>query len=122
MRGVGLFWWAQVRSEVPSMRESLMGALRAQTAVPLPEVSVITDGGNGVQHLHRLLPGKVHSILDWFHISMRVRYLEQIVSGLRAGSETESQVKRLLAKKCPSYAGTSGTRALRRLTRSFGAS
>ena len=72
--------------------------LRARTAAPFPEMSVITDGGNGVQHLHRLLPGKVRSILDWFHISMRVRYLEQIVSGLRAGSETESQVKRLLAK------------------------
>jgi hypothetical protein len=50
-----------------------------------------------VQHLHRLLPGRVRSVLDWFHISMRIRYLEQIVSGLRAGSATESQAKRLLA-------------------------
>ncbi len=89
--------FAWVRSEVTSIQESLTGALRAKT-VSFPEMSVITDGGNGVQHLHRLLPGKVRSILDWFHISMRVRYLEQIVSGLRAGSETECQVKRLLAK------------------------
>lgn len=62
--------------------ENLTDVLRAKTAAPMPQVSVITDGGNGVQHLHRLLPGKVRSILDWFHISMRVRYLEQIVAGL----------------------------------------
>ena len=80
------------------MQESLTGALRAQTAASLPETSVITDGGNDVQHLHRLLPGRVRSILDWFHISMRVRYLEQIVSGLRAHSDTEFHVKRLLAE------------------------
>lgn len=29
------------------------------------------------------------SVLDWFHISMRVRHLEQIVKGMRARMETE---------------------------------
>ena len=72
--------------------------MRAKTAAPAPEVTVITDGGNGVQHLHRLLPGKVRSILDWFHVSMRVRYLEQIVAGLHNRSETELYTKRILAE------------------------
>ena len=35
-------------------------------------------------------------ILDWFHISMRVRYLEQIVRGLLARSETEHYTKKAL--------------------------
>ena len=50
------------------MQERLTAVLRTKTAAPTPEVTVITDGGNGVQHLHRLLPGKVHSMLDWFHV------------------------------------------------------
>jgi hypothetical protein len=48
-----VFSW--VRSEVASMPESLTDVLRAKTAAPMPEVSVITDGGNGVQHLHALV-------------------------------------------------------------------
>jgi negative regulator of replication initiation len=91
-----VFSW--VRSEVASMPENLIDVLRAKTAAPMPQVSVITDGGNGVQHLHRLLPGKVRSILDWFHISMRVRYLEQIVAGLLQRTETEHYAKRLLGE------------------------
>ena len=59
---------------------------------------MITDGGSGVQHLHRLLSGRVRSILDWFHVSMRVRWLEQIVSGLHNNSETEDYTRRLLAE------------------------
>lgn len=90
--------FAWVRSEGGPMQERLMAVLRTKTTAPTPEVTVITDGGNGVQHLHRLLPGKVHSVLDWFHVSMRVRYLEQIVAGLCNRSETERYAKRALAE------------------------
>lgn len=90
--------FAWVRSEGGPMQERLAAVLRTKTAAPTPEVTVITDGGNGVQHLHRLLPGKVRSILDWFHVSMRVRYLEQIVAGLQNRSETELYAKRILAE------------------------
>ena len=72
--------FAWVRSEGGPMQERLAALMRAKTAAAAPEVTVITDGGNGVQHLHRLLPGKVRSILAWFHVSIRVRYLEQIVA------------------------------------------
>jgi hypothetical protein len=90
--------FAWVRSEAGSMQERLMSVLRAKTIAPEPQVSVITDGDTGVQHLHRLLAGRVRSILDWFHVSMRVRWLEQIVSGLDNHSETEYYTKRLLAE------------------------
>ena len=61
-------------------------------------MTVITDGSNGVQHLHRLLPGRVRCVLDGFHVSMRVRWLEQIVAGLRDRTEAEHCTKRLLAE------------------------
>jgi hypothetical protein len=67
--GARPYVFAWVRSEAGSMQERLMSVLRAKTAAPKPQVAVITDGGNGVQHLHRLLPGRVRSILDWFHVS-----------------------------------------------------
>ena len=35
-------------------------------------------------------------LLDWFHISMRVRYLEQIIRGLLPRSETEQYTKKAL--------------------------
>lgn len=90
--------FAWVRSEATSMQEQLTGVLRVKNSTQMPRVAVITDGGNGVQHLQRLLPGKVRPILDWFHISMRIRYLEQIVGGLRDRSETERYAKRFLAE------------------------
>jgi len=39
--------------------------------------------------IYRRLPFPTQPILDWFHISMRVRYLEQIAGGLMARSDTE---------------------------------
>ena len=43
-------------------------------------------------------PFPVTPVLDWFHISMRVRYLEQIAKGLHTKSETEHHTKSLLSK------------------------
>jgi hypothetical protein len=90
--------FAWVRSQGGPMQERLTSLLRSRTAAPAPQVTVITDGGNSVQHLHRLLPGNVHCVLDWFHVSMRVRYLEQIVAGLCNGSDTERYTKRVLTE------------------------
>jgi hypothetical protein len=45
-----------------------------------PRISFITDGANGLQAIARQLRFPTKPILDWFHISMRVRYLEQIDS------------------------------------------
>ena len=38
-------------------------------------------------------------VLDWFHISMRVRYLEQIIKGMRASTETEKAARRVLISR-----------------------
>jgi hypothetical protein len=45
------------------------------------------------------LPFPATPILDWFHISMRIRYLEQISKGMQARSETETHTKNLLHRQ-----------------------
>lgn len=57
---------------------------------------MITDGANGLQKIYSQFPFTSEPVLDWFHISMRVRYLEQIARGMRATSETEDMAKRVL--------------------------
>jgi hypothetical protein len=81
-----------------------------QSGASQSRLTVITDGANSLQNIYRRLPFPTQPILDWFHISMRVRYLEQIASGLTAGSETEWATKRLLI-------GTSGQAAVVLLAR-----
>jgi hypothetical protein len=45
------------------------------------------------------LPSSSTPVLDWFHISMRVSYLEQIIKGMRARSETEKSARRVLISR-----------------------
>jgi hypothetical protein len=90
--------FAWVRSEIPSTPERVAAIVKAQSGAEKPRLCVITDGANGLQNIHRLLPYDATPILDWFHISMRVRYLEQIVTGLRPKSETEHCTKKLLGE------------------------
>lgn len=99
--------FAWVRGEVSSIAERVSAVVQARTGLAQPRLSVITDGGNGIQNIHRSLSFAVTPILDWFHISMRVRYLEQIVTGLRPQSETERCTKKLvdeyIGKLCWSF-------------------
>jgi hypothetical protein len=96
--GVKPYVFAWVRSEVPSTTDRVAALARAQTGEVRPQLSLITDGANGIQRIHRQLPFPAKPILDWFHISMRVRYLEQIIGGLWPRSETERCAKKLLAE------------------------
>ena len=58
-----------------------------------------TDGANGLQSIADRLPFLCTPVLDWFHISMRVRYLEQIVKGMRAKTETEKAARGVLISR-----------------------
>ncbi|MFM0077621.1 ISKra4 family transposase [Paraburkholderia sediminicola] len=88
--------FACVRSELPDLTERLASLVQTHAGTPHPRLSVITDGANGIQSIYRQLPFSATPILDWFHISMRVRYLEQIVRGLLPRSGTEQYTKRAL--------------------------
>jgi len=76
---VGVLFWG--RSEVPGLHEGLDSLVQTQAGTSTTRLSVITDGANGIQST---IAGSVCAtpILDWLPISMRVRYLEQIVRGL----------------------------------------
>ena len=88
--------FACVRSELPDVAQRLTSLVQTHSGTSHPRLSVITDGANGIQNIYRQLPFTATPILDWFHISMRVRHLEQIVRGLLAQSETEQYTKKAL--------------------------
>ena len=58
-------------------------ALRAKGWLPGRDVVVLSDGDPAlVESVRSAADGKVTHILDWFHISMRVRHVEQALAGL----------------------------------------
>lgn len=91
--------FAFVRNKLPDIAERLTAFVRAASGTDRPRLSVITDGSNGLQSIADRLPFSCTPVLDWFHISMRVRYLEQIVKGMRASTETEKAARRVLISR-----------------------
>lgn len=88
--------FACVRGELPDLTERFASLVQTHAGTAHPRLSVFTEGANGTQSICRQLPFGATPILDWFHISMRVRYLEQIVGGLLPRSETEQHTKKAL--------------------------
>ena len=88
--------FAFTRGETGSTVDRIGRLATAHSGHARPALTVVTDGANSLQHIHRQLPFPARPILDWFHISMRVRYLEQIARGLQARSDTEQTTKRLV--------------------------
>ncbi len=87
---------AFVRSELADAAQRLARFVQSVTGCAQPRLSVITDGANGLQKIYSQFPFPSESVLDLFHISMRVRYLEQIARGMHATSETEDMAKHVL--------------------------
>ena len=63
--------------------DTIGNALRAQGWLPGREVFVLSDGDPSlVGAVRAAVRGPVTHILDWFHISMRMRHVEQALAGL----------------------------------------
>jgi hypothetical protein len=79
-----------VAPNVPASRPgTIRNALRAQGWLPGREVLVLSDGDPSlVGAVRSAVREPVTHILDWFHISMRVRHIEQAHAGL-LGSDLE---------------------------------
>ena len=79
-----------VAPNVQATRPGTIGnALRAQGWLPGRDVVVLSDGDPALAESVRSAAGDgVTHILDWFHISMRVRHVEQALAGL-LGSDLE---------------------------------
>jgi hypothetical protein len=73
-----------VAPDVQATRAGTIGnALRAKGWLPGRDVVVLSDGDTALVESVRSATGdQVKHILDWFHISMRVRHVEQALTGL----------------------------------------
>jgi hypothetical protein len=70
---------------------AIANALRSRGWLPGREVTVLSDGDPALVESVRSAAGdRVTHILDWFHISMRVRHVEQALAGL-LGSDLEQK-------------------------------
>jgi hypothetical protein len=70
--------------------------VRARTGHQEPKLCMVTDGANNTLSIRQGLPFPATPILDWFHISMKIRHVEQMVQGLRPRTETERATRNLL--------------------------
>jgi hypothetical protein len=73
-----------VAPNVTTSRSRAIGnALRSRGWLPGREVTVLSDGDPALVESVRSATGdRVTHILDWFHVSMRVRHVEQALAGL----------------------------------------
>lgn len=82
--------------ELSDIAARLNYLIEAATGSRNPRLCAITDGAHGLQSIAQSLPFSSNSVLDLFHISMRVRYLEQIVKAMRVTTESEKAARRVL--------------------------
>jgi hypothetical protein len=63
---------------------------------------VLADGADGLGNLVGAAAGKpTERVLDWFHISMRLRPIEQVSKIAMAAGDSGAELKRLLTEKVP---------------------
>jgi len=81
-----------VAPNVATSRSRAIGnAVRSRGWLPGRDVTVLSDGDPALVESVRLATGdRVKHILDWFHVSMRVRHVEQALAGL-LGSDLEQK-------------------------------
>jgi hypothetical protein len=90
------FVFACVSGQTDDVADRMATMVRARARRKAPKLRVFTDGANNLQTIAQALPFPAEPVLDWFHISMRIRHLAQIVQGLRPASETEQVTKKVL--------------------------
>jgi hypothetical protein len=81
----------------------MKAALEANGWTPESKVRVLADGADGLSNLVDAAAGKpTERLLDWFHISMRLRPIEQMCSKIAmAVGDSDAELKELLTVKVP---------------------
>jgi len=83
-------YFGLVRSQDEQPERRFREVLRTQGLPVTQPVTMLTDGGDSVRALAgELAPGAV-TILDWFHIAMRLTGLEQYAKGLAHHNPVEA--------------------------------
>jgi hypothetical protein len=88
--------FAWVGSLTNGAAERVSNLVKARTGQQAPILCMVTDGANNTLSIRQALTFPATPILDWFHISMKIRHIEQIAQGLRTRTETERGTKSLL--------------------------
>ena len=92
------FGFVQNHDKKPKRR--LFEVLQGQGLRMNQEITFLTDGGDSVRDLAKLMSPCAEHILDWFHIAMRVTVLGQYAKGLKhhdpkQAEETETQLEKI---------------------------
>lgn len=80
------FAFVQTVDERPRTR--LMDVLRQQGMRPQQQVVFLSDGAETLRRLQRNIAPESEHVLDWFHLSMRLTVLRQMMKGAWADPET----------------------------------
>src|SRR5450755_370361 len=81
----------------------MRAALEADGWKPESQLRVLADGAEGLSNLVSSAAGKAtDNVLDWFHISMRLRPIEQMSPKIAAAiGDSDEDLKQLLIEKLP---------------------
>ena len=81
----------------------MRAALEADGWKPESQLRVLADGAEGLSNLVSSAAGKAtDNVLDWFHISMRLRPIEQMSPKIAAAiGDSDEDLKQLLVEKLP---------------------
>jgi len=84
-------------------KDFMKAAMESNGWTPESQVRVLADGADGVGNLVGAAAGKpTERVLDWFHISMRLRPIEQMSAKLAmAVGDSDAELKQLLTEKAP---------------------
>ena len=96
------FAWVPQHRLCPE-EDFMKAALEANGWTPESQVRVQADGADGFGNLVGAVAGKpTERVLDWFHISMRLRPIEQMSAKIvMAVGDSDAELKQLLVEKVP---------------------
>src|SRR5271168_5059410 len=72
--------FSSMPAEADRQRDRLRGVLHGLGATPAALVTILSDGADGPRSLGESASiGPTHHVLDWFHLSMRIQHVAQVV-------------------------------------------
>jgi hypothetical protein len=72
------------------------------------EITFLSDGGDTVRSLQQNIAPYSEHLLDWFHITMKITVMKQMVSGLQGDTPKDSLTKNLESIKWNLWHGNAG--------------
>jgi hypothetical protein len=106
---VGIDRDVQTVDEKPRAR--LVDTLRRQGMQPHQQIVFLSDGAETLRRLQQDIAPEAEHVLDWFHVTMRLTILRQMIKGAWADAatvETKAAALRQLPQKWQRNAGGSG--------------